>query len=369
MKILHLTTHLNIGGITKYIFDLSQGLEERGVTCLVGSSGGDFQSYFKSAGIKCYELDIKTKFEFHPKLFIAAVKLRKFTRENSIDIIHAHTRACQVLACMVEKMTKIKVVSTCHGFFNANKISRKLFPCWGVKVIAVSDAVKDHLVNDFKLTGERVSVIYNGVYLQKFAKDMPADEKQAMKKNLGFSDGPVVGSIGRLSPVKGYDYLLHAFKRVIVKRPEVSLLIIGEGPYEGVLRKIARELAIEDSVFFMKAVVDTSRLLPVIDVYVFPSIQEGLGLSLLEAMASKRPCVATDVGGISNIIQNGKNGILVPSKDTYLLGNAIERVLDDREFSARISHAGFDTVKERFSLEIMADKTAEFYKQIISPKT
>lgn len=368
MNILMLTTHLNIGGVAKYILDLSQGLAKRGVHPFIASSGGDILRYFESSNIPHLDLNIKTKFEFHPKLIPGALRLIRFVRDNKIDIIHAHTRVAQVLGGIVSTSTGVPFVSTCHGFFNVKKLSRKLFPCWGVKTIAISNAVKRHLVHDFNIPEERVDVVYNGVNVENYISDLSDGERQILREQMGFSNGPVVGTIGRLSPVKGYDYLLHAIKKVKKIIPHVNLLIVGEGPYEKVLRKLAKTLDLETSVFIMASTVQTQKFFPLINVYVFPSLQEGLGLSLLEAMASQRACIATSVGGIRDIIEDGRNGLLVPPSDIDKLAEGIRKLILDEGLASKISRAARESVGAKFSFDAMVSKTIDFYQGVINEK-
>ncbi|MCK4463602.1 MAG: glycosyltransferase family 4 protein [Candidatus Omnitrophica bacterium] len=376
MKILLLTTHINIGGVGLYLLNLAKGLKKRGVKCFVASSGGNLERYFKTARISLVNLDIKTKFEFNPKLIPGIFKLIRFVKKNDIDIIHAHTRVTQVLGRLISKFTTLKrrtsltgqakphFVTTCHGFFKSERLSRRLFPCWGEATIAISQAVKTHLINDFNLPENRISLIYNGIDLEEPSKVLTEEEKELLKENLRLGKGPVIGSIGRLSPVKGYKYLLFAMKDLKNVIPDVKLLIIGEGPSGNKLRDLSKKLNLEDSVSFVKATLDVRRFLTLMDIFVFPSIQEGLGLSLIEAMASGKVCIATSIGGISSVIEDGKNGLLVQPGDSHSLTEAMRRLLLDKELFSRLGSAARNSVKNKFSLDRMMEETIRFYESV-----
>ena len=365
MKVLLLTTHINMGGVGRYVFELARGLKQKNVDCTVASSGGNLERFFHNGNIHLFTVDIKTKCEFHPKLILGVSQLADLVKRDNIDIIHAHTRVAQVLGCLLSRMTKVPFVTTCHGFFKSGRLSRKIFPCWGKRVIAISDAVRGHLTDDFKLPNEQVSVIYNGVDMAEYDIDMPVEKRRILKRNLGFTDGHVIGSIGRLSPVKGYDYLLHAIKEMKSRKYDVNLLLVGDGPEDKRLQGLTKRLGLENMVFFMKSRFDARRFFPLMDVYVLPSLQEGLGLSLLEAMASGRACVATRVGGISDVIQDGMNGLLVPPRDPRALANAITNLLDDSGVAGELGSNARGTVKNRFSLDEMISKTIGFYKGVM----
>ena len=136
MKVLHVNTHLNTGGIGRYIVSLCDALRSIGVECVVASSGGDLEEELKARGITHRPLDIMTKFEFGPKVFKAGSSLAQIIKEERIDIIHAHSRVSQMASCLASRKTRIPYISTCHGFFKT-RLSRKLFDTWGRKVIAI----------------------------------------------------------------------------------------------------------------------------------------------------------------------------------------------------------------------------------------
>ncbi|MDD4203372.1 MAG: glycosyltransferase family 4 protein [Candidatus Omnitrophica bacterium] len=368
MKILFITTHINIGGVTRYIYDISSRLVKNGTSCYVASSGGEFNDLFTKAGVSLIDCNMKTKFEFHPKLVFEVIKLTKFVKENNIDIIHAHTRVSQIIACMVSKITGKVFVSTCHGFFKHNKVFRKIFPCWGKKVIAISDAVKTHLIEDFKIKEEDVAVIYNGVDVQAYEHIIAEEQKNKMLKEFDFLSGPIVGTIGRLSPVKGYNYLLHAIKYIKKYIPEINMILIGDGPQKQYLMELAQQLGISENVFFLGSRMDVKKIYPVMDVYVLPSLQEGLGLSLIEAMASEKACVATNVGGISNIISNWEDGLLVDAADSLALADTIRKLIGDSFTRMALGKRARVKVKEKFDIKDTVINTLKFYEEVLNEK-
>lgn len=363
MKILLLTTHLNIGGVAIYTVSLARGLKKRKFTVYVASAGGELTKTLKENEIPHLNVNVKTKFELNPKLIFSFFKLLDFIKKNNIDIIHAQTRVTQVLACLLSLASDVSYVSTCHGFFNKARLGRRLLGAWGKYVIAISDAVYGHLVKDFKLKKENVFLVYNGVDADAFSEGVSEDEKGALRDSIGFHKSPIIGSVSRLSPVKGLRYLLFAMKDLIAEIPEARLLLVGEGPSKDYLMELAKKLDIEGNVFFALTTTKTQRFLSIIDVFVFYSLQEGLGLSLLEAMAAGKPCIASNVGGVSSIIENEVTGILVPSKDAHLLKEAIIRVLKDKKLSATLAEKGRALVKDKFSLEKMVSGVIEIYEK------
>ena len=368
MKVLHVNTHMDIGGIGQYILSLCGAVKQEGTDCIVASSGGNLVNELKKRGIRHKYINIKTKFEFSPKVFKAASYLAGIIREEDIDIVHAHTRVSQVASILASRKADSHYVSTCHGFFKPRLI-RRMIDTWGEKVVAISAPVKAHLEMDFGVDPSRIELIHNGVDISRFSKIYSGDETAEIKKSIGLKEGPVIGTMGRLSPVKGQRFLIEAMKYIVSENNRAQCLIIGSGSEEGVLRDLAKVCGLEESVIFAGPVYDKVPLyLACMDIFVLPSIKEGLGLALLEAMAAARPCVASDIGGISDIIKDEVNGLLAPVGNSRAIGDAISRLLNDKILSGRLGQKGREFVKENFSLSLMAKMMNKLYKGLISAK-
>ncbi|MBU4376335.1 MAG: lipopolysaccharide heptosyltransferase II [Candidatus Omnitrophica bacterium] len=368
MRILHLTTHINIGGIGVYVANLAKAMKARNHVIFVASSGGDLEGELSKSGINHFHLDIKTKSELSPKIIKTFFAVKDIVKRENIELIHAHTRVTAVVAALTSRATGVPYITTCHGYFKT-RLGRILYGAWGVKVIAISEAVKQHLMDDFKLPEDRVELIYTGIDTEYFRRDIADADKIKEKKELGFqAQGPVIGTIGRLSPVKGQEVLLKAASRVSDSVPSLKVLMVGDGPDEKRLRKIADTLGIGDNVVFSKSAKDTKKPLSVMDIFILPSVKEGLGLSLLEAMASAKPCIASRVGGIENVIKDKKNGILFNVGDAEDLARKIVDLLNDKKTMSALGEKAREEVLRDFTLDKMADKVENLYKKVINPK-
>ncbi|MFA5146143.1 MAG: glycosyltransferase family 4 protein [Candidatus Omnitrophota bacterium] len=364
MKALHVTTHLNIGGVSKYVVSLAQALEKKGVECIVASGGGTMMKELERSGIRHIAVDLKTKFEFGPKVLRAIPAIAGIIREEDIDIVHAHTRVSQVASFFAARRAKIPYVSTCHGFFK-KRIGRRLFDFWGKGVIAISPSVRDSLVKDFGVAPERVELIYSGIDIDRSSNVYSGAEIEGLKRVLGIKEGlPLIGTIGRVSPVKGHEFFVKAIAELRSRGRVVQGVIIGDGPDEDNIKTLARVLGVNDLLYLISARSDTAKYIAIMDIFVFPSVKEGLGLALLEAMAHAKPCISSDVGGISDIVRDGENGILFPAGDVKKLSDSIGMLLDDHAMGVRIGRAAGETVRGRFSIETMADKVRKFYGEM-----
>lgn len=365
MRVLHVNTHMNIGGIGQYIISLAKALKQKRVECLVASSGGELEAELVRLDIRHIHLDIDTKFEFGPKVLCSVAQLTRIIKDKKIDLIHAHTRVSQVASYLASRRAGIPYIATCHGYFNA-KLSRRLFDTWGEKVVAISKAVGAHLEKDFNVDSQRIEVIYNGIDLSRFSNIYSSDQVSRARRLLGIQRGYVIGTMGRLSSVKGQKFLIEAMKEVISKSKETMCLIIGSGREEAALKELAGSLGLEDRIIFTGAAyMDIPLYIACMDIFVLPSIEEGLGLALLEAMSLGRPCVASATGGIKDIINDGVNGILTPVGDSGAIAKAILKILNDRDFAKNISERAKDFVTGRFSIEAMADNMIALYGKVI----
>ncbi|MBF0122319.1 MAG: glycosyltransferase family 4 protein [Candidatus Omnitrophica bacterium] len=363
MRILFLANHFNTGGITSYVMTLARGLLRKGHHVVVASSGGDRVSECEFGGMRHVMASLRVKCAVHPNIFLSLPKLLRLVKDEKIDIIHAHTRSTQVCAAMLSRLAGIPVVSTCHGFFKPHW-GRRTFPLWGKAVIAISPQVATHLTKDLCVEKKDVTVVANGIDLDNFH---PEDllKKADHRRRWDLSDGPVIGIVARLSDVKGHCYLIDAMTDVLKIFPKVQCLIVGVGPEEKRLKEQVRSKGLEQSVCFLNVVNKTSELVPLLDIFILPSLQEGLGLSAMEAGACGVPVIASRVGGIPEVVVDGETGILVPSRDSKALADAIIRLLGDPAKMLVLGQRARQVVAERFSSDRMVERTIEVYQKVL----
>ncbi len=232
-------------------------------------------------------------------------------------------------------------------------------------MIAISGQVKEHLICDFKLDERKISVVNNGIDAANFG-DFSAREK--MRQALGVNDAPLVGIIARLSDVKGHTYLLQAMQSVIKTFPSAKLLIVGEGKTKDALVKEADDLGIKDNVLFLPEAENTKDVLAAMDIFVMPSLQEGLGLALMEAMAQGLAVVGSDVGGIKSLIQDKVTGLLVKPADPLGLIRAISDLLNDAAKRVLLAENAREFIINNFSQEKMVNQTERVYQACLSAR-
>ncbi|WP_286887416.1 glycosyltransferase, partial [Aneurinibacillus sp. UBA3580] len=196
------------------------------------------------------------------------------------------------------------------------------------------------------------------------------DAPEEIRRSLGLpADAFVIGTVSRLVAVKGLTDLMQAFILLAEEHPRVHWLVIGDGPEKGPLENMAKEAGISDRVHFAGFRQDVPRCLHAMDLFISPSYSEGLGLSLLEAMAAKKPVISTMVGGIADFLVDYLNGLVIPTKNPEEIKQNIVILMEDEDLRMKLAEAGYRTVKEEYTLTHMAMKTKELYRQLIRANT
>ncbi len=367
IKVLHLTTHLNVGGITTYIYLLGKNMDRNLYEIMVLSSGGEVSKRFHAMGIRTFDFPFRTKSELSPKIYLNLPKIIKLVKKESIDLIHAHTRVTQVMAWWIRQLTGVPYISTCHGFYK-RRIGRRFFPAWGNHVVAISVPVEGSLTNYFKVPTNQVSTIFNAIDIKDLETHAAHQDLQKIRAEwqLGTS-APVIGIVSRIVQDKGHEYLIRAFGILIQKKyPDAKLLIVGEGPYQSKIQELTRKLNIFESVRFIGTLNDVTKALSVIDIFVLPAIwREGFGLSIVEAMALKKPVIVTNIWALNALVQDHQNGLLVEPKDVGKLVTAMNELLEHKALAEQIGRAGYETVRKEFLIERMAEKMGDLYQKIL----
>jgi glycosyltransferase involved in cell wall biosynthesis len=225
------------------------------------------------------------------------------------------------------------------------------------RIIAVSESVRDDLLVRLRLPPEMVTVISSGVETYPW-DDLP----------LPLEPGhvPVIGTAGPLEAVKGFPWFLGAARQVLARRNDLEFLVAGAGPEEANLRRVARELEIAGKVTFVPYVQRFTEALAATDIFCLPSLQQGLGTIMLEAMALGRPVIATGVGGVASVIRHGETGLIVPPGNSGELARRILELLDQPTRARALGARARQLVVDEYSVESMVRKTAQVYREVVA---
>lgn len=294
-------------------------------------------------------------------------KISDFIRDNNTDILHCHEYKSNIMGLLASRKRKIKVITTAHGWVKSDLKVRlyELFDAIWIRffdiIVAVSLSRKKELMSRL-IPEKKILVINNGIALGAFAETGNA-EKYRRELKLR-PETKVIGNIGRLTSEKGHRYLLEAFPAVLRKFPDSKLLLAGDGNLREKLLMQAKNLGIAESVFLLGYKKDIKPLLSIMDIFVFPSLTEGFPMALLEAMAMGVPVIASKVGGIPEIVKENETGILVRSKNSSEIAEAIIKLLSEQEILDRMKVKSREEVR-RFSVEEMVRKYENLYVNLV----
>lgn len=315
-------------------------------------------------GINVVTVDVQGRLDFN-----AIRKINKYLTSNFVDIIHSHDYKSNFYALLASLGTEIKRIATAHGSTKDSLLKRaylffdeKLVYYFCHRIVVVSEELSVQLSKRGQ-THSKLKVIQNGLDFSLLESDPLSRESTAP---INVPPGKkVFAVVGRLFPDKGHRYFLDAFAAVNKDYPDICGLIVGDGPAMGEIREYADELGLSNSVILCGVRSDMGKIYEMVDFLVIPSLREGLPYVLLEAMASLVPVVATSVGDIPVLVQDGKTGYLVPPGDVGALKRRMEDLLKSPQDSVKMAEEAFNHVKEKFSAARMVAKTETLYLEIL----
>lgn len=361
LRVLHIISDINIGGAGRHLLNFlkyyDRSLLQVRVACPAGSL---LAPRCRGLGVGVSELEEMPPDEsFGWKgLWRQIPALVRLIRESGIDVVHTHASfAGRLAACLAGVGLIVYTKHTLDPVPERKGMKRWLFGLLNRATcdaaIAVSRAVRENLIRE-GIPPERVEVIYNGVDAEVFRRTGVVQREWPGKH--------LVGVVARLSPEKGHRFFLEAAKIVAAEMGDVTFLIVGTGPLEQELKEYVRESGIDERVVFAGHREDIPRILEQLDVLVLPSLSEAHPLSLVEGMCMGLPCVATAVGGVTEVISDEENGLLVEPGNADALAGAILRLLREPALAARLGDAARLDAR-RFDARMMAKKVTDLYRK------
>lgn len=285
---------------------------------------------------------------------------------NRIQVAHAHNPLSRIYASPAARLARVPIVTTMHG--EAPDLSRRMWLRRAASrlsdaFVIVSPGLAEAARNAESAPSGRIKLIENGVDSERFHPD--AGDRARVRAELRVSDGEwVIGTAARLSPEKDQAMLLRASAPLL--REGARLVFAGDGPERQRLEALAQDLGVSGRVAFLGMVSDVARLLRGFDVFALSSKREALPLSILEAMATGLPVVATAVGGVPSAVDEGETGLLVPSGDESAMRAALELVRDDSGLARAMGKRARAVVRQRFSLQRMQTEYADLYQHVLA---
>lgn len=361
VRVLQVTHDLGVGGLPRVVATLCAFIDreqfEVAVLCL--NALGPLADELTSAGTPVQLLDQERR---RPDYF-AFLKVARLLRTERFDVVHTHNTQPFIDGGIGATLARVRtLVHTDHARNFPDKrryiVAEHVLSHFAYRVVGVSEHTTANLRRYERIPQRKLLTIPNGIDARPY--ELPFDPT-VKRQELGLSDGPVVGFAGRLATQKGVAYLLEAMRLLLRRFPRLTLLVAGEGPLNPDLRRTARELGVESSVKFLGVRPDMPELYRLLDVFVLPSLWEGLPMVVLEAMAAGCPVVASGVGGVPSVVEHESSGLLVPPQRPDQIATEVGRLLDSSELRERFRQAGRVAFKQRFSAESMARRYEDVY--------
>ncbi len=363
IDILFVTHGFNLGGAEVLVVKMACQLPESYSSAVLAlDQSGDLQSELDARGIKNAVVGRKPGWQL--KNFS---EFFKYVRAYSPRLIHAH----QYTPFLYSVLYKIlfnwncKLIFTEHGRHLPDlvsfkrKLANQVLSLFINRVTAVCEFTKRSLTSNEKLPNA-IQVIYNGI-------DLEAQSAPSLRAEFGISDkDTLIGYVGSLRSIKNPAFLITALGRVKTKNSNIKLVLIGEGSLKLDLIKLAEQLEITSDVYFAGSRFPASAYISQFDIFVQPSLCEAHSLALLESMARAVPAIVTNVGGASESIQDGVNGLLVESNSVESLSDAILNLINNAELRSRLALAGRESYQQRFTFNKMFSQYLELYDELLS---
>lgn len=366
---IQLLNSLNIyGGGEFFVFELALYLKSKGHDVWAGCrKDSPVFEKCRNSGIKTAEFDFPEKGAGRLRKNIAHIK--DFIKENKIDIVHSNTNYDRTAGAVAAQLAGISHVasvhslqSICHNLTHwaRNKFLIDMFAADG-------NIVKDFLGNEDKIDERKIRVINLGIDPESMERD--EQQRKKVRNEFGVADGEILlGNLGRLVEFKGQDKLIKAFKQVVIKFPNVKLLIVGDGERKAELKSLAQALSINEKVIFAGFRDDLQAVYSAFDIYAHTSSKSGGELfpfAVLYAMAAGLPVVSTGVGEIPNMVKEGVSGFIT-GQDGNEISSKIIILLGDEAASKKMGAEGKKLLNQKFTLEKMGSEILKLYKHVLS---
>lgn len=363
VKILYLTTDSRVGGTEKNIISLVSHLNrdkyDNTVVALV--PGGELIERLRDYGIEAECLGMRNKFDL-----LAIFKLYRIIKKRKVDILHTYLFHANILGRIVGRLAGVAVIISSLRVMERRRHHRWLDRLTNGLVdveTCVCEAVMRFTIERAGINPDKLVTIPNGIDVGEYRLRVNLEEE---KRRLRLeSNYPVLGVAGRLHEQKGHLYLLRAIPALLEKYPGTVLLLVGDGPLQEGLERECSKLGINKGVKFLGFRKDIKELMALMDVFVLPSLWEGMPNVLMEAMALGRPIVATRVGGAEELIEDGVTGLLVPSADERTLAEALINILDREDKGRGLGEMARREVEKRFPVEAMVRETEKLYERLL----
>ena len=371
MKVLHLISSGGMYGAEAVVATLASNLQNLGEHTIVGifdnahRPRNDASDRIEKAGVKVIRIPCRGRAD---RQTVRAI--RKLIRTEQVDILHSHGYKADIYGYLATRRLGIPITATRHNQRGLrHTLAIRLYEFFDIlflrhfnAVAAVSDLIAEELLRA-GVAPQKVAVIGNGIDLSRFAGASPT-----LSEELNKGQRLLIGTAGRLIPQKGIEYFLMAASEVLKEFPSLLFGIVGEGPHRSTLERLIKDLGIKRSVVFTGPRADMPNVYASLDVFVLPSLEEGMPMTVLEALASGLPVIATKVGAVTKLVFPNQTGILVRPREAKDLAAALISLIEDPELRVRLGQNGRSLVRNEYSSSVMSQGYLRLYEGLLNEK-
>lgn len=388
VKILRIITRMNIGGPAIHAVLLSAGLDSERfssllVTGVVGRGEGDMSYLATENGIEPLVISELQREPNIVKDIVSFYKLYRFIKKEKPDIAHTHTAKAGAIGRLAAKLSGVPVIihtfhgHTFHSYFSPFKtkiflLIEKTLTRITDKIVVIGKRQSEEIKRYLYLNrDDKLALIPLGFDLSRFLKSDEEEEKDKLREELNIPvEAMVIGIIGRLTAVKNHRMFLETAREIKKKNADkmIKFVIVGNGELKEELMALSDKLGIKDDAVFTDWRKDMNLVYRALDIVVLTSLNEGTPVSLIEGLASAKAVVATDVGGVHDVVENGKSGFVVPMNDVEAFSEAVSILMNDGEKRKRFGLYGRDFVKDRYSKDKLIDAIENLYCKELQKK-
>jgi sugar transferase (PEP-CTERM/EpsH1 system associated) len=356
---------LEVGGLENLVLTLVGKLNKTkyNISVCSLSAEGKLEDKFNDMGVPVYHVKKRAGIDYSLSFRLAGLFMT-----NRIDVIHSHNPSPWLYGCPAAKISGVKaVVHTEHSHLDISQAGlmkvERILSKFTDKIISDAHPVTRFLIEKQMIPSSKIETIFNGIDIDRFDANF---DKQEIRSRLGISsESLVLGCIARLEAVKDHVTLLESFSIVSNKFPKAILVLVGDGSQKEKLKEKSATLGIREKVLFLGTRMDAQEVIQIFDIFVLSSLSEGLSIALLEAMAARKPIVATNVGGNPDIVLDGETGFLVPSQDKHSLSEKLLSLLSDRNMMSVMGGKGFARVENNFNIKNMVKDYERVYDRCL----
>jgi len=366
LRVLYVVGSFRAGGAQRHCLALWQRLDrdrfDPRICC--EERNGLLLEDVMSVGMPVIELGVRKLAS--AKALSAMHRLSEYIKNERIDIVHSYLFETNILAVAAARMARrgrviisVRAINNWMGW--RHRTANRLVNRFADSITVVSHAVESSVIEKEGADPEKVRVIPNGVEVSENGPPRHVARDSARSRLDLHRSGPVVGCVANFNRYKDHSTLVQAAQTVVADLPESTFVLVGDGPLRATIEEQVHTVGLDANFVFTGAILDASRAMPAFDLFVLPSLEEGMPNVVLEAMAAGVPVVATDVGGTPEVVVDGKTGLLVPPRCPASLAAAVTELIRDTERAEQMGVEGRMRIASEFSLERMVDAVQDLY--------